>query len=283
MRGELIHYLMLRQKQDPLLYQLEFPLFNSNKYLPQGDLNTCLLLESANGKRYILRRINPAGREEALPRVKAEYEGVGFLTNPINGLSLRNPTEQLDFAKSLSRNNIPAVVPLFAEGDVLLIEYLENSRTLSDYWGKGESKALHFTDFVIEELIKAHGKRIIIGDRWGPNELIIDDKQLAFIDFDMKIWGPEAIEFEMAGFLYFLSYFAQSNPKNNMKSLNSMYSTYLSSPEFNTVYNIQLLKRFLRKYSNFFIRTGKYQWKDKALCLDFFKDITNFDGVDVDK
>lgn len=252
---------------------LSFPLRPSEKVIPQGNFNSNTLFDDAQGRTYILRQENPIGRREELPYVIDEYSAVGFLDNPDNGFRLRNSEEQYLFSRSLAVQGVNSVVPIFADKDKQIVPYIHEAQSIADVWISDPERALIATERAIVKLGQAHSDGIVIGDRWGPNELVTLDGDILFVDFDIEIWGPEAKEFELSSLLYFVSYFAQKNSGSDMKRLRDLYSQYINDEHFVEHYDEDILKRYISRYAEFFVDAKKYSWTDKGDCRSFFNDL----------
>lgn len=272
-KSEITHYLMLQQHIGKLSDTVCFPLLPSDRSIPQGNFNKSTLLDSINGKTYIVRHENPESRNQELPYVEAEYRGVGFLDNLQNGFRLRSSEEQYVFTSYLENLGISIVHPIYAEADTQLIEYYPDTKSLADLWIRKDKTSIYATETVINALLSAHMQGVVLGDRWGPNELVSKEKGVIFIDFDIEIWGPEAREFELASLLYFTSFFAQSCNPSMLKNLRELYKKLLLNPSLNGIYNQDILNSYIRSYADYFSHAPKYNWSDKDACIQFFQEI----------
>ncbi len=271
--GELTHSLFLALKDDNL--EIEFPLCSSNVSLAPGNLNYSAVFEDHHGRLLIARQENAAGRRTELPHVAAEYRGVGFIDNPHNGFRLRNSQEQYKYSASLETMGIKTPHVYISDDQTQWIEFLSRAQDLSAVWLNGDKKAPQKTKLVLEALCSIHQKGISMGDRWGPNELICDDGSIAFVDFDIEIWGPEAIEFELASLLYFISYFAQKYDQRGSQLLLEVYKEFLSEHGVYT-YSMPILKRYIQNYFRYFSNDGEYRWDDKSASCQFVSKLLTY-------
>ncbi|GEM_PF-5253624 len=88
------HELFLRQRDGRLPSEVKFPLLQSDITIPQGHINTSMVVESMDQSRYILRQQNEDVRPQLISHIHSEYEGARFLDNPKNGFRMRNAEEQ---------------------------------------------------------------------------------------------------------------------------------------------------------------------------------------------
>lgn len=273
--AELTHYLMLHQQYDQLSEDIRFPLLPFEKTISQGNFNRNTLLKAADDRIYIVRRENQQARETEWPYILAEYDGVGFLDNPQNGFRLRSSAEQCEFVLQLKKQGIPAPNAYYVEEGIQLIEYNNGAVNLAELWEQLDGRALDATQNVLYQLVDAHTKGIVIGDRWGPNELITPEGKVLFVDFDIQIRGPEAKEFELASLLYFVTYFAQTSLPLPPVELKQAYKIFLRHLEHNSLYDLAILNRYISHYAFYFSTAQKYSWRDKEASIHFFTDILN--------
>ena len=245
----------------------------SDKEMPQGNLNRNLIVIDSYGRKLILRRENPHGRQEEAPFIRAEYEGVGFLKNPKNGFRFRTSEEQHKFADFLGENDVKASKTIFSDPETQLIIYEDGAVSLDQLWITMDPKAPGTTNMALQSLAESHRKGIVLGDRWGPNELLTADNKIIFVDFDIEIFGPEAKEFEMASMLYFNSFFAQQTSPN-LDHLVGIYKKALESPLFKSIYEVQFLLKYITNYFSYFSREGKYRWDNQNRAEEFLKSFT---------
>lgn len=268
-----INRLFFQQQGNPEgISGLFFPLRISKNQFPQGNFNRSFVVIDSTGQEYIIRQENPYGRSLELPFVEAEYKGVGFLGHPQNGFRLRTAAEQHQFTTLLRENGIKASRTIYSKGNIQIISYENGAVNIADLWINADQRAPTATDMALIKLAESHDKGFILGDRWGPNEILTTDGEIMFVDFDIEISGPEAKEFEMASMLYFNSYFAQQ--PSSIKDLNRLleiYKQFFASSLFTKVYNKPLLFDYLTRYFSYFANDGNYRWQNQNQASNFLQ------------
>src|SRR5260221_1587262 len=100
------HEIFLQQRKGLLSSHIQFPLLPSDKIIPQGHLNTSMIVEARNHSLYILRQENQEERPQVVTHIESEYQGTGFLNNPQNGFRMRSVEEQQAFTNKLQKIGI---------------------------------------------------------------------------------------------------------------------------------------------------------------------------------
>ncbi len=231
----------------------------SKRELFQGNFNHAEIYEKF-GNEFIVRSINPAGRLIEIPRIEAEYLGVGFLKNPQNSVFYRTYLQQEEAAHALKEVNIPVIIPYMTTEEFQIIGYLPGSMNLTETWLNNHSKASEYTILMLNELQSAHKKGRPLGDRRGGNELILQDGTLKFIDFDIGIAGPEACEFDLAGFLYFIAHKVHKGNPQRLPELLITLRRFLHNNELKKTYNWSLLISYIQRYYDYFKNDGFYRF-----------------------
>ena len=270
---ELTHHLFLAQRNGKIT-GIDFPLYPVSLTIPSGNFNKNNVFQTRTGSILIAREENPEGRKSELPLVEAEYEGVGFFANPGNRFRLRSPKEQYSFTRKMELEGVRVPHILCLDGQTQWMEYLPNVQDLSKIWTSGDKKAPEKTVTVLHALRDVHEKGIVFGDRWGPNELVGKDGMVTFADFDIKIWGPEAREFEIASLLYFTTHFADQGKFFPRSLLMSAFKNFLSEDKTKKAYSMNILKKYLLNYFQYFSTKDIYSWRDKKDMLVFGKELT---------
>ena len=238
------------------------PLRLVSPQIPQGNFNENTLVADSFGHKFIIREENPVGRSQELAFVTAEYKGVGFLDNPENGFRLRRSREQHAFAALLLISGIHTCSVAYSNDHLQMIRYEESAKSLAELWQDNDVRAARATTAALCGLLGTHSKGLVMGDRWGPNELLTTRGEIMFVDFDIAIFGPESKEFELASLLYFTAFFAQQNHSNSMDELAEIYRSFLAELKLSGVYNNEVLKRYIMNYFKYFKTQGKYRWSN---------------------
>lgn len=150
-----------------------------NKY---GKLNFNFLMSDRKGKKYILSipRDNPA----LIKIVSSQYRSIG-LFNHGGGFQLRSIKEMVTLYQKCEK--VGVLVPKIIEyGDLFIFREFAEGRLYQDVLSQSSGSA----DLIISyltQLANLHRHKIVLGDRWGPNEIVTADNKIIFIDFDTKL------------------------------------------------------------------------------------------------
>lgn len=184
--------------------------------LVQGNLNEVHLIEGRRGQVLILRKPQPeVARRRTMDQVTREHAIEGFLDNPLSGIRMRTVSEQVAITQVLRQNNIPTPTAFLTDSGDHVIEFVPDAEKLFDLWFRQDRRACQATPLVLRAVMDAHEVDLVLGDSTGKNELITPEAGIALIDFDMKLLGPEAREFEFANLIYRLSRAAHRGDLNN--------------------------------------------------------------------
>ena len=271
--------LFLQQKRGLIPDKIQFPLLPSNKYVQQGYLNTCEVVEARDSSLYLIRQVNQGTRADVVAHIRSEYEGTGFLHNPQNGFTMRSMEEQQELSKILQCIRVKTPTIYYAHNGIQIIEFIDNTISLSDLWLQNDPKALEATKNTFQTVINMHNSGVVAGDRWGPNELISPDGSVFLIDFDIAIFGPDKIEFDLANLLYHVSYFVHEGSPDNLPLLKNFYLSLLTNSLLDHVYNKKVLLQYVKGYADFFSsdETKKsklyFRWSDSQRCINFFNTV----------
>lgn len=247
----------------------------SNNQIPQGNFNKSVVIVDSNDKEYIVRQEDVEGRARELPFIEAEYRGVGFLDHPQNGFRLRTPSQQHQFTVCLAENSIKATRVIYSQDDLQIIHYEQETMSIADLWHNANPRAPIATGMALIQLAQSHNKGFILGDRWGPNEILTVDGEIMFVDFDIEIFGPEIKEFEIASMLYFNSYFAQQlSSVKDLNGLATIYKEFIASYLFTNIYDKPLFFNYLIRYFSYFANEGQYRWHDPNQASQFLRNVT---------
>lgn len=239
---------------------LQAPIVKSERQLFQGNFNHTEIYKDSLGHEFIMRRMNPEGRSIEIPRIEDEYRGVGFLSNPGNSVFYQTYPQQAETAHNLQKAGIPVITPRITTESFQVIDFFPNSMNLTESWLYNHPKASDYTTLMLDELRNSHKKGIPLGDRRGGNELILEDGTFKFIDFDIGIAGPEACEFDVAGFLYFIAHKVHKGNPKRLPELLVTLKKFLRSDEVKEIYNWPLLTLYIKKYYDYFVSNGFYHF-----------------------
>lgn len=239
---------------------LQGPIIKSERTLFQGNFNHTEIYKDSLNNEFIVRRMNPEGRLVEIPRIEAEYKGVGFLSNPNNSVFYRTYLQQAKTAHDLQEVGIPVIMPRVTTENFQIIDFFHNSMNLTESWLHNHPKASEYTTLMLDELRNAHKKGMLLGDRRGGNELILENGTFKFIDFDIGIAGPEAREFDVAGFFYFIAHKVHIGNNERLPELLITLRKFLHSDEVKNNYNWPLLISYIKRYYNYFENDGFYRF-----------------------
>ena len=270
------HRLLLEQKNGEFSSLIKFPLLVSDVQISQGHVNENVVVKSADGTLFVLRQEIPEARNRVFEHARAEYEGSGFLENPENGYGFRSVEEQRMFSEALKKAGVLCPTVYYAKDRMQVIEFVHGARTISDLWLNRDKNILSVTSMVLETIVKMHKAGMVAGDRWGPNELVTTDGKVYLVDFDIKIWGPEIKEFELATLMYHLTYFLQKGQYyGSIQHLESIYMSLLTDSKTGEIYNIEIILRYLLRYAEFFASKESsqppYCWNKPKEGIEFFR------------
>lgn len=236
------------------------PITKSRDKIFQGNFNNIKIYKDPSGYKFIIRSINHTGRLIEIPRIEAEYRGVGFLSNPRNTVFYRTYQQQTKTAYILHKKGTPVIIPRITKKNFQLIDFFPKAMNLTEAWLLDNLKAPYYTTLMLHKLQTIHKNGMAIGDRRGGNELILSDGSFKFIDFDIGIAGPDAREFDIAGFFYFIS---QKINKGNPKRLQELLITlrkFLHNDETKKTYKWRTLISYIKRYYFYFKHDGFYRF-----------------------
>lgn len=228
-----------------------------------GALSHLFQFNDSQAVEYILKTPNQEQRAMVLNQLHTLYSELGFFRDK-NTFKVRNYRQQKQFVRVLDKLNISTINITYASDDILISEYVKDNRTLSDLWEKSNHTASIATDILFSNIFQAHSHDILVGDRWGPNELYLETEQKVYmIDFDICIEGPTAKEFELSFLIYHLSFFAQKASQGKTSDLRRVINSHLNKQQIVSFYNLRRVKRFLEDMLIFHENTDLYSWKNK--------------------
>lgn len=95
----------------------------------------------------------------------------------------------------------------------------------------------------------AHEVDLVPGDVTGKNELVTPEAEVALIDFDIKLSGSEAREFEFANLMYRLSRAAHRGSPRQLPVLGEICKNMLYSRQVAALYDLNVLLRYMRRFA----------------------------------
>ncbi len=207
----------------------------------QGYLNYIFLFSDRQGSFYTWRtqKENP----EILPKIHQDLIGTGFLTNG-GKYKYRTLSEQVNFMKLTYQLNLHALTVIYADKFGILSPFIPGI-TYHKYLLLGGIIA---TKNVLDNILVSHKHNIVYGDRWAKNTIVKEDESIVEIDFDIKLAGEIAQEFEMAQLLYHILLFA-SRRREMLKFLESYFRDNQASL---AQYHISMITKILSNYANYF-------------------------------
>lgn len=163
----------------------------------QGKLNFNFLGYDSSTKKYLLSipRNNPV----IIRVINKEYRGVGFFK--LGGsFRLRSTREIVRLYKQCAKIGI-RVPRIIDYGDYYIFREFIEGRLFQD----ALSDSLNASRLVISyltQIMQMHSRGIVLGDRWGPNEIVTPDDKIVFFDFDIEL-KKIGKEMELAQAIYY--------------------------------------------------------------------------------
>lgn len=205
----------------------------------EGTLNKNYELIDETGSRYLLREPKP---DPAIKKYLADwYPKQGFIEP-----TYRTIWEQFNFMNDAATVGIQVVRPIAIarDGSTLIMPFLEDER-FDQYLQRGETELIQN---VLDNVLAAHTKGFVFGDRWCTNTLITPEG-IKEIDFDILLRGPYAKEFELGKLLYHTVYFAKDR-KKVLSTLEEYMAEHRN--EISIIYSPTLVESFIRKHAQLF-------------------------------
>lgn len=217
--------------------------------LKDGNLNTVSLIEGRGNRLLVLRKPQPSvNTDKTTARVIDEHSAEGFFDNPASRIGMRSLTEQVTFAQRLRQNGIPTPAVSLGERGEQLIEYIPDTEKLFDLWLKQDPRAAYATPKILKAVMMAHEADLVLGDSTGKNELVTPEAEITLIDFDIRLFGPEAREFEFANLMYRLSRAAHRGNPRQLPILGEICKDILSGRRVRTLYNRNVLLWYMYRF-----------------------------------
>jgi len=219
------------------------PMGSSSENLsPISQESDSLLIQTDSGTKYVLRREKSI---EKIQAILAEYDAIGFTTRYGGELKHRSLDDQERFIGECIKNGLPVTPIALKTGGGLafpLVEGASYSKFLSSETSPERLDRVIRT--YIEDILKAHSKSIVYGDRWGPNTIVTADDKIQQIDLDLELQGEYAKEFELSQSIYYTIFFAKTPERREIAI--EILNDVLRHPQQNPLYDgtvfIDLLK-----------------------------------------
>lgn len=208
-----------------------------------GALNNNWVIKDEEEKKYVLRI--PKGNPKQLPILRREYEGIGYVRDG-SEYRLRDLEEQASFTETCRKRGIPVPQIIFTNYYAMLREYIEGI-TLENFLKTNNSTVIQ-ENFLT--LARAHAQNIVLGDRWGPNEIVTQDKSIVYIDFDIALKAKDAKEFEITQALYYAFLYAKDKEEASASIRN-----FIETKTFSSLYNKKRVSEFLEGHMRYFYNT----------------------------
>lgn len=213
----------------------------------QGGLNTNFLLRDQWGANYVLRI--PLRSPKTHVAIQNEYRGIGYCDDE-NGYRYRTLDEQAAFSKKCLALDIPVARTFFHTREYLVSEFIRG-KTLSAHLRTGGDP--YFVKDHVSFIMRAHQSGIIVGDRWGPNEMVTPQNTLRYIDFDIELKGKRAREFEMAQVLYHAVAWAKDKER-----VSRLLVTCIERSTLCSLYDTKKIAQFLQGHQKYFRYDQRY-------------------------
>ena len=103
-------------------------------------------------------------------------------------LRWRTIEEQVEVFETCRLNGVRVPRVLMADREWILTEYVQG-RLLKDYLQDSDSTPI--IQYYLNTVAKAHRAGIVLGDRWGGNEIVESCNEVCLVDFDIEVLFPE--------------------------------------------------------------------------------------------
>jgi hypothetical protein len=186
-----------------LLFPDQTVTLQSTGQLFEGTLNRHIQYRDPAGNLYLLRV--PKQETPIKADLAVRYPAQGFA--PPHGFHrYRSIAEQFTLMKQALAAGLEVLEPTAIAGDAttMIVPFLRQAIPLDVYLHSGRTEVV---PAVLDNLLAAHQKGFVFGDRWATNTLVIPGG-LKEIDFDIAFEGSRAKEFELGKLLYHLVHFS---------------------------------------------------------------------------
>lgn len=212
-----------------------------------GEMNVNVPVAiGGNAGGFLLR--SPYENRRIARSLAFEYTYLGFMGKGLDGqFSRRSPKEQHAFTRFAYQHGLRVLPASGIQGEKALYPFLDGVEPLDVYLAqapKEESERVTFD--VISDIHKAHTLDIVYGDRWSKNILVSLTSGAVHIDFDLKLAGRYAKEFEIGQAAYYL---VSGGKEKILSVLAAFFGAYSSS------YDMRQVKQFMKRHVTYFQHT----------------------------
>lgn len=170
----------------------------------------------------------------SLLQQEATYMGFGY--------HVRDISETVNFMLKLQGLDVPVPIVLDAGADYIVEEYIQGTPL---HHLIAARPSLTLADRFLQEVLKAHQRGVILGDRWGKNEIVRSNGQICFVDFDLEYRTPFDRELELAEAINGLAIFSSDH------RLSQHLASWVRSSADLQGYNQEKIIWFLARHQTF--------------------------------
>lgn len=225
-----------------------------------GGLNRSYVYGSDDGEILVLRVPREGQeRQRTLAVLAEEYREIGALGRGI-GVHVRTLPEQAAFIDRLGQLGIPTIGYLHVTSDSLLLYFIEGVPLHKKLKGANGDEELDLVDKTLENLLLAHKKGVVFGDRWVTNTMVLPNREVMEWDYDIElIADPKtSTTFELSQMLYHLVHFAKGNRVGVVERISQFFN---ARPVVLEHYDFSMLIDFLIAQKGYFRQKWEMQGK----------------------
>ncbi len=218
-----------------------------------GTMNNAYLIGHDTPQYVLLMQKDPS-ESESLKWINQELNSIGFFER--NSYAFRTPSEQAAIQKKLLALGIrcPDVLA-FNDNQKYIFEEFLPGLLYKDFFNQPNTDRLtNVIDRYFTDIKRANSQGMVMGNRWGPNEVVMDDNSLGYFDFKYGYHGPTAKEFELSQALYYTS--ARVAKGVSPEIAKTVLERYLSRSFLGDVYEHTATINFVRRHANYFMAHG---------------------------
>lgn len=236
--------------------------------IAHGNLNRVEFFTNSKGQRFCLRVVRDDKRHESHAYLMELYNSMQL--GAYGGtISFRTVAEQVARTKQLASKGINVPRVLEHGKNWMLMSFVEGTPLkllLSDC---SEERTQFATRSFFNGLCSAHLKGECLWDRWGANELIRNDGETSFIDFDVKVGFPMGVPLSVQySFDLTVAIRACLQFSKHREVAAASISDFLAERmEENRIYDLARISETLRGHVKFYDRRYCHDMAaDAALC-----------------